>query len=76
LRSAPPPGGARIAVIQRGDSTIIPTGSTTLASNDLILLVTPRSCELDRLESWIDLDGEAPDGEVPDGDVPDGPVPA
>ena len=52
LRDDPPPGGARVAVIHRNDETVIPTGSTTIEPGDVLLVVTPRSCELDELESW------------------------
>ena len=53
LRDDPPPGGARVAVIHRGDdTTVIPTGSTTIEPGDVLLVVTPRTCDLDELESW------------------------
>jgi potassium/hydrogen antiporter len=52
LRDAPPPSGARVAVIHRDDTTVIPTGSTTIEPGDVLLVVTPRSCDLDRLEAW------------------------
>jgi cell volume regulation protein A len=53
LREEPPPGGARIAVIHRGDDeTVIPTGSTAIEPGDVLLVVTPRTCDLDQLEVW------------------------
>ncbi len=52
LRDDPPPGGARVAVIHRDDSTVIPTGSTTIEPGDVLLVVTPRTCALDELEAW------------------------
>jgi cell volume regulation protein A len=53
LRDGPPPGGARIAVIHRGDdNTVIPTGSTIIEPGDVLLVVTPRTCDLDQLEAW------------------------
>lgn len=52
LRDAPPPSGARVAIIHRDDSTVVPTGSTTIEPGDVLLVVTPRTCELDRLEAW------------------------
>lgn len=53
LRDDPPPSGARVAVIHRGDdTTVIPTGSTTIEPGDILLVVTPRTCELDELEAW------------------------
>lgn len=65
LRTLPPPGGARIAVIRRGDETLIPHGDTTLAGGDVLLLVTPRQCELGSIETWSEVaptsDGAPPD---------------
>jgi cell volume regulation protein A len=52
LREAPPPGGARVAIIHRDDSTVVPTGSTTIEPGDVLLVVTPRTCDLGRLEAW------------------------
>jgi cell volume regulation protein A len=53
LRDEPPPGGARVAVIHRDDdTTVIPTGSTTIDPGDVLLVVTPRTCDLDQLEAW------------------------
>jgi cell volume regulation protein A len=53
LRDGPPPGGARIAVIHRGDDeTVIPTGGTVIEPGDVLLVVTPRTCDLDQLEDW------------------------
>jgi cell volume regulation protein A len=53
LRDDPPPGGARVAIIHRADdTTVIPTGSTTIESGDVLLVVTPRTCDLDELEAW------------------------
>ncbi len=53
LRDDPPPGGARVAVIHRGDdTTVIPTGSTVIEPGDVLLVVTPRTCDLDELEAW------------------------
>jgi cell volume regulation protein A len=53
LRDDPPPNGARVAVIHRADdTTVIPTGSTSIEPGDVLLVVTPRTCELDDLEAW------------------------
>jgi cell volume regulation protein A len=52
IRDVPPPDGARIATIHRGDSTIVPHGATRLDEGDLLLVVTPRRCDLRRLEEW------------------------
>ena len=51
-----------MAVIHRGDdTTVIPTGSTTVEPGDVLLVVTPRTCDLDELEAWsrtfLPLDG-------------------
>lgn len=61
LRDEPPPGGARVAVIHRSDDTVIPTGSTTIEPGDVLLVVTPRTCELDELEAWSRTFLPAPD---------------
>lgn len=52
LRDAPPPGGARVAIIHRDDTTVVPTGSTTIEPGDVLLVVTPRACDLDRVAAW------------------------
>jgi cell volume regulation protein A len=53
LRDDPPPSGARVAVIHRGDdTTVIPNGNTTIEPGDILLVVTPRTCELGELEAW------------------------
>jgi hypothetical protein len=40
-------------VIHRDDdTTVIPTGSTTIDPGDVLLVVTPRTCDLDQLEAW------------------------
>jgi cell volume regulation protein A len=53
LRDDPPPTGARIAVIHRGDdTTVIPNGATVIEPGDVLLVVTPRTCDLDELEAW------------------------
>lgn len=52
LRDAPPPDGARVTIIRRGDTTLIPHGSTTLIAGDILLLVTSRRCEITHIESW------------------------
>jgi Trk K+ transport system NAD-binding subunit len=40
-------------VIHRGDDqTVIPTGSTTIQPGDVLLVITPRTCDLDQLEAW------------------------
>lgn len=56
LRNAPPPNGARIAMIHRGEDSIVPTGSSRLEAGDLLLVIAPRSCELPRLEKWVSPD--------------------
>lgn len=52
LRDSPPPGGARVAVLRRQEETIIPDGSTLLAAGDVLLVVAPKRCNLDDIESW------------------------
>jgi cell volume regulation protein A len=61
LRDEPPPGGARVAVIHRDDATVIPTGSTAIEPGDVLLVVTPRTCELEDLETWSRTFLPAPD---------------
>lgn len=53
LHDAPPPDAARIAMIHRGDESIIPNGESRLAAGDLLLVIAPRSCELPSLEAWV-----------------------
>lgn len=52
LRSSPPPAGARIAVIHRNDATVIAHGDTAVEPGDVLLVIAPRSCDLDELERW------------------------
>ncbi|MGA9279443.1 potassium/proton antiporter, partial [Ilumatobacter sp.] len=52
LRDSPPPGGSRVALIRRGDETIVPDGDTTLEASDVLLVVAPKRCDLDEMESW------------------------
>ena len=52
LRASPPPGESRVALIHRGDTTVIPHGGTRLAVNDVLLVIAPRHCDLDALETW------------------------
>lgn len=52
LRDLPPPGGARVAVLRRQEHTIIPNGDTLLAAGDVLLVVTPKRCDLDEMEAW------------------------
>lgn len=52
LRDCPPPEGARVVVLRRGPTTIVPTGSTTLAAGDVLLVIAPRDGDLDRIDAW------------------------
>ena len=52
LQGSPPPGESRVALIHRGDTTIIPHGQTQLAAQDVLLVIAPRHCDLDELERW------------------------
>jgi cell volume regulation protein A len=53
LRDDPPPSGARVAVIHRADdTTVIPNGHTVIQPGDVLLVVTPRTIDLDELEAW------------------------
>lgn len=52
LRDSPPPRGARVSVIYRSGETLVARGDTTLAAEDVLLVVAPRNCDLDRLEEW------------------------
>ncbi|WP_051063437.1 potassium/proton antiporter [Ilumatobacter nonamiensis] len=64
LRDAPLPDGARVAVLRRGDETVVPDGDTVLTVDDVLLVVTPKRCELDDIEHWAaaDDDDEASSG--------------
>ena len=52
LQDSPPPGESRVALIHRGDTTIIPHGYTRLAAHDVLLVIAPRHCDLNELERW------------------------
>ena len=59
LRDSPPPGGSRIALVHRGDQTIVPHGDTRLAADDVLLMIAPRRCDLDEIERWSHPDAPA-----------------
>lgn len=59
LADRPPPEGARIAVLRRDDTTLVPTGSSTLAADDTLLMVTSRECDLSSLEDWTSPQAES-----------------
>jgi potassium/hydrogen antiporter len=52
LRVSPPPAGARIAVIHRNDATVVAHGDTTIEAGDVMLIIAPRSSDLDEIERW------------------------
>lgn len=52
LRHNPPPGGSRVAIVRRGDETIIPNGATTFEGGDVLLMISPKSCDLEDIETW------------------------
>lgn len=52
LRDVPPPGGSRIVVVHRNDASLIPDGETMLAAGDALLVITPKTCDLDQMEEW------------------------
>lgn len=52
LRLSPPPAGARIAVIHRGDATVVAHGDTSIEAGDVMLIIVPRSSDLDEIERW------------------------
>lgn len=52
LSASPPPAGARITVIHRGDETIVADGNTTVKASDSILVIAPRSSDLNEIERW------------------------
>ncbi len=59
LRDSPPPGGSRVAIIRRDDETIVPDGATRLAADDVLLVISPRRCDLDEVERWSHVDPAA-----------------
>ncbi len=69
LRSSPPPGGARVALIQRLDETVVPHGDTSLVEGDVLLVIAPPRSDLDDLEAWSGPGVEDPvDDEDPEAD--------
>jgi cell volume regulation protein A len=53
LREVPLPPDARLAVIQRGDETIVPTGETRLMAGDRAVATAPRRTDnTSRLTDW------------------------
>lgn len=52
LEECPPPGGARIVVVRRGDESLVPDGSTRLRQDDVLLVIASRECSLDDLDDW------------------------
>ena len=70
LRDSPPPGGSRVAVIRRHDETIVPDGDTRLAADDVLLVITPKRCDLDEMEHWSHV--SPPDPSADETDQTDG----
>ena len=81
LKSSPLPAGARVVVIHRDDETLVAHGDTTIEAGDVLLVVIPRSSDLDEVERWshslLDSDDhaeEANDAANDADDEPDGRV--
>lgn len=55
LRDSPPPSDARVSVIYRSGETLVARGDTRLAADDVLLVVAPRNCDLDRLDEWTQV---------------------
>ncbi|MFP5488852.1 MAG: TrkA C-terminal domain-containing protein, partial [Acidimicrobiia bacterium] len=52
LRECPPPAGARIVFVRRGDDSLVPDGDTFLAEDDVLLVIASRRCSLEELDAW------------------------
>lgn len=52
LSECPPPNGARIVVLRRGDDSLVPHGDTNLRPADVLLVVASRACSLEELDRW------------------------
>jgi potassium/hydrogen antiporter len=52
LSECPPPNGARIVVLRRGEDTLVPHGDTRLRPADVLLVVASRDCSLEALDEW------------------------
>ncbi len=65
IAEVPPPDGARITVVVRGDEQLVPGGSTVLLAGDVLVMAVPRhDGALERLMTWADRDPD-PTGEMP-----------
>lgn len=73
LRESPPPSGARIAVIHRDDETVVAHGGTTIEAGDVLLIIAPRTSDLDEIERWgqrfVATDAETGPANDPDDDT-------
>lgn len=52
LSDCPPPNGARIVVLRRGEESLVPHGDTRLQPADVLLVVASRDCSLEALDDW------------------------
>lgn len=52
LRACPPPEGARIVLVRRGEDSLVPDGETRLAPGDVLLVIASRRCSLETLDAW------------------------
>lgn len=53
VAEAPPPDGARITVVVRGDAQLVPSGTTGIRAGDLLVVVVPRTGgSLERVLDW------------------------
>lgn len=52
LRVCPPPEGARIVLVRRGEESMVPDGDSRLEPGDVLLVIASRSCSLDALDAW------------------------
>lgn len=67
IAEVPPPAGARISVVLRGDTQLVPTGATTISAGDVLVVAVPRSDDaIDRVLAWADHpDGPGSAHQVP-----------
>lgn len=63
LRETPPPDGARIVFVRRGEDSFVPDGLTRLRPGDGLLIIASRRCSLDDLDRWTRAGRVPADGE-------------
>jgi cell volume regulation protein A len=57
LAEAPPPDGARAAVLVRGAVSLVPDGQTQLEAGDVLVVAVPPGGSIDALVAWASASG-------------------